>query len=402
MGVNLGGCVSAYVNAGGMGTRDERHEGNALAQVTPIYVGPPQRRLADKWQVFGYMRLMEYGPKSSAASAHFNPVVPGCIVKRLAVKTKETDSDVEGVGTCLRWRYDGNMLCTGYASGAIVIWDAKGRRLFGIRAGTAPVTAVAFSGNKRFWYDAEGAQTGCKLAIGDANGNINVFRLDNEIHYVVAYRQGAVVTEIDWRDHEVFTAATIDARIRIYDTAANISATIRDVVQSNPQFMEWGTTGRCLAITDNTALLKLYKPESQGMQGNVISLKAHTKNIVAASWQFGHNAKSVNKLCTIAMDKQLLIWDVANESVVTSVMLDQVPTTVAVNSADTFVAVGTYGNLIKVFNLPSLTLSCSFCDRDLPTSITWAACDEHIAYNVYNQQTTPVLPLATSASLTAD
>ncbi|CDR97058.1 hypothetical protein BBBOND_0309730 [Babesia bigemina] len=419
-------CIFSHINADMANDRGESQDGSALAQIPPIYVGPPQRRLADRWQVSGYMCLMDYGPLGAAASAQFNPAVPGYIAKRVegappalydiskvgkiktceivptVAKLTETDGGPAGVGTCLRWRYDGHALCTGYETGAVVIWDKKGRRMCGGRLGRAPITAVAFSGNRRFWNDTDDVNTVCKLAAGDAAGNIQVFKIENGIHHVTVYNQGAVVTEIDWRDHDVFAAASADATVRIYNTATNASAILQDAVQSNPQFMEWGPTGKCLAMLDSTETLKIYKPDGHGLQGGVTSLRAHTKSIIAASWQYGHHAKSANKICTVAMDKQLLVWDVATETVVSSILIDQVPTTITVNTSDTFVAVGTYGNLIKVFNLPSLTLSCSFCDQNLPTSITWAADDEHIAYNVYNQQRTPVLPVTTSASFVAD
>ncbi|GBE59121.1 WD G-beta repeat containing protein [Babesia ovata] len=422
-----GASSAAPKNRSGIADADGNpHVGNSLAQLPPIYVGPPQRRLADRWQVAGYMCLLDYGPKGTAASAHFNPALPGYIAKRVegappalyrvskvsrirtcqivppAVKLTEAAGGPEGVGTCLRWRYDGHVLCAGYESGAVVIWDTKGRRLCGGRLGSAPITAAAFSGNKRFWNETDDANTVCKLAAGDAAGNIHVFKVEDGIHHVTVYNQGAVVTEIDWRDHEVFTAASADATVRIYNTATNASAIVQGAVQSNPQFMEWGPTGKCLAMIDSTEVLKIYKPDGHGAQGYITSLKAHTKSIIAASWQYGHHSKSVNKLCTIAMDRQLLVWDVAAETVVSSILIDQVPTTITVNASDTFVAVGTYGNMIKVFNLPSLTLSCSFCDQSLPTSITWAADDAHIAYNVYNQQRTPVVPVTTSASFVAD
>ncbi|GFE53130.1 WD G-beta repeat containing protein, putative [Babesia ovis] len=412
--------------AGGVDGTYENLDGNALAEVLPIYVGPPQRRLADRWQVFGYIRLLEYGPKGSAAMTYFNPAFPGCIVKsvedaapalyqiskRNIAKTceilppiatlRETDADVESIGTCLRWRHDGQMLCIGYASGAAVMWNNMGQRVFSVKAGNSVITAVAFSGSKRFWNESGGVDNEYKVAVGDVDGNITVYKLHSDVKHLASYKQGSVVTEIDWRDNDVFTAASADAKVVIYDSSNNTNVTIQDSIESNPLFMEWGAMGKCLAMLDNTNLLKLYKPDNQSIQGTVTSLAAHTKNIVAASWQFGHNPKSANRLCTVGMDKQLLVWDVATECVVTSIVLDQIPTTVSVNATDAFVAVGTYGNLIKIFNLPTLTLSCSFCDQDLPTSITWSSDGEHIAYNVYNQQRTSILPIVTSNSLSAD
>ncbi|ORM41895.1 F-box-like/WD repeat-containing protein TBL1XR1 [Babesia sp. Xinjiang] len=412
--------------AGVMDTNSENPESNSLVEASAIYLGPPQRRLADKWQVFGYMRLLEYGPKGAAAVAYFNPAFPAYIVKRLEdappamyqiskknrVKTcemvppiamlRETDGDVEVAGTCLRWRHDGRMLCTGYASGSVAVWNTCGQRLFGIKASNTLISAIAFSGNRRFWNECGSTVIECKLAVGDADGRILVFRVYNGLSHLASYNQGSVVTEIDWKDNDIFAAASADAKVVIYDTATNASTVIQDAVESNPLFMEWGPVGRCLAMLDNTNMLKLYKPNHNGVQGTVTSLGAHTKNIVAASWQFGHNPKSANRICTVAMDKQLLVWDVVTDCVVTSILLDQVPTTVAVNAMDTFVAVGTYGNLVKIFNLPTLTLSCSFCDQGLPTSVTWASDGDHIAYNVYNQQRTSVLPITTSTSVAAD
>ncbi|KAK1933402.1 putative LisH domain/WD40 REPEAT PROTEIN [Babesia divergens] len=405
-----------------MDTEDSALDGNSLTQVYPIYVGPPQRRLADKWQLMRYMQLLDYATSNAAADAYFNPMMPECIVKRVEyappalytivatkkmkaceivppdVKLIESDTSPSSVGTAIKWRRDGHMLCVGYASGSIAIWDNKGQRLFTAKISNTTITAIAFSGNRKFWYDSEDDHTPCKLAVGDAEGSITIFKVEQDIVQIASYSQGMLITEIDWRDHDVFTVATADARIVMYDTEACQSATIKDVVQSNPQFMEWGPNGNCLAIVDNTNILKLYKPGGKPLQGNVVTLKAHTKNIVTACWQFGHTTKASNKLCTIAMDKQLFIWDVVTECVVMSTTLDQVPTTIAVNSTDTALAIGTYGNRIKIYNLPSLTLSCSLCDHELPTNITWAADDRYIAYNVYNKQRTLVVPIGSSSA----
>eukprot|EP00371_Babesia_bovis_P002984 XP_001611631.1 WD domain, G-beta repeat containing protein [Babesia bovis T2Bo] len=415
-------------HSGGIDLGGEKIGGNVLAESLPIYVGPPQRRLADKWQVFGYIRTLEYGPKESAALADFNPVFPEYIVKRVRVEDavpalyqldkrnpsksceiippiailRHTDADVECIGTCHKWRHDGEVLCVGYASGYIAVWSKMGGLLYSEKVSNAVITAIAFSGNKAYWNHPEKGKMHCNIAVGDASGNVTIYRMEDGLHQLGVHEQKSVITDIDWQDSVVFAAASADAKVVIYDTIKASTVTILDHFESNPVFMEWCASGKCLAILDNTSLLKLYKPYGQNAQGTVTSLSAHTKNIVAASWQFGHNPKSANKICTVGMDKQLLVWDVVAECVVTSIILDKVPTTIAVNSTDTFVAVGTYGNLVKILNLPTLSLSCSFCDQDLPTSITWSSDGEYIAYNVYNKQRTSIIPILTSPTLSTE
>ncbi|KAK1444716.1 F-box-like/WD repeat-containing EBI like protein [Babesia gibsoni] len=400
--------------------------GNALTQMHPIYVGPPQRRLADKWQLMRYTKLLDYSSINAPAEAFFNPVIPQCIVKRVenappamytvgsSKKAKacdivppdvtliESEDSPTTQGTAIKWRLDGQLLCVGYASGTIVLWDSRGKRLLNRVISRSTITAVAFSGDRRFWNDPGSMDVECKVAVGDAEGNIAIFKIEEELTHVATYNQRSVVSEISWRDHTFLAVATADTSILLYDTDANEIGAIKAVAQSNPQFMEWGPSGKCLAIVDNTNVLKLYKPSNHPMQGNAVTLKAHTKPIVSACWQYGHTVKATNKLCTIGMDKQLFVWDVVTETVVASTILDQIPTTISVNSTDTALAIGTYGNRIKIYNLPSLTLSCSLCDQELPTSITWAANDKHIAYNVYGRQRTLVFPIGTSSAFVPD
>lgn len=405
---------------------EENNDGNALPELHPIYVGPPQRRLAEKWQLMHYMKLLDYASKDYLADAYFNPTFPNFIAKRVEnappalynianskksstceivppdVTLTASDDNPNTPGTVIKWRPDGKLLCTGYTYGTVSIWSHQGQRLFRTSIGNSAVTSVAFSGSYKFWRDSQVTDPPCKLAVGDAQGNFTLFSLGQTVVLIASHNQGAVVSEISWRDHNLVAIATTDARIRIHDTVSNQTAFINDMLESNPQFMEWATNGKCLAVVDRTNVLKLYKPGSDPTQGDVVTLKAHTKPIVAACWQFGSTTKTTNKLCTIALDKHLFVWDVVTETVVASMLLDQVPTTISINSEDTAIAVGTYGNCIKIYSLPSLTLTCSVCDQELPTSITWEADANHIAYNVYSRQRTLVVPVGTSPALVSE
>lgn len=231
---------------------------------------------------------------------------------------------------------------------------------------------------------------------------MTLYKFDSTYSFVNQYKHPTVVIDIDWKDHHIISSASSDGVLTLFDTRSNDSIILSNINATNFPFMEWDPEGLFLGILDQTNAVKIYKPSTDPLKGNVIQLRGHSNNIINAVWHSGTNDKCIKRLYTIGLDKQLFIWDVIGENAITSVLLDQVPTAIGINSTDTFLAIATYGNVIKVYALPNLSLSCSFYDQNVATHISWSPDSQYISYNVYNLQRSVIIPINTLSCYQSD
>ncbi|AFZ79339.1 hypothetical protein BEWA_021870 [Theileria equi strain WA] len=409
-------------------TREEALEdakSNATQFNHPIFVGPPQRRLADKWQLFGYFKLLEYSAPNLAAVASFNPVIPGYILKSVengppslykfipnnktsicemvvpTAKLKSNETEM-GIGTCVQWRPDGRLICTGHSNGYINLWTIDGVITHSKSIFDSAITAVGFSGGKLFWQNDELPNT-FSVAFGSAHGDVRIYTVDSDTFVLVdQYNHPNCVTEIEWKNDSILASVSTGGTLIVFDTKTKTNLTLPISIVNNAPFMSWDVFGKYLAIVDDTSVLKVYKSQGDGIQGEISHLRGHTAHIIDASWYRNFIEKTACRICTIGMDKQLIIWDVATESSIMSLTLDQMPTTVSINPTDAFLAIGSYGNSVKVYTLPNLTLACSFYDQTVVTNVSWSPDLQHVMYNVYNLQRSIIIPVNTLTPYQSD
>uniref|UniRef100_A0A3B0MND4 LisH, putative n=1 Tax=Theileria annulata TaxID=5874 RepID=A0A3B0MND4_THEAN len=386
----------------------------------PVYVGPPQRRLSDKWQLYGYHKLFEYLDPNLSTVCHFNPLYAGYILKKTEngpsslyklnesgkssiceillphAKLASSESD-PGVTTSSRWRHDGLVVFSGHSDGNLNLWSLEGHLLSSVKVMDSPVTSVGFSGTKAYWSEVQPeSESPYYVSAGCKTGDVFVYRVENNNCVLVNhFKQSTCVTDLEWQNNNLLSSMTADGTLTNYNVETGESS--QQFVQSKNgvPFMEWDYYGRFLAIVDDSDALKVYKPRENHVNGDLSELKGHNGQLIYASWYSGTVEKSSSRICTIAMDKQMIVWDVTSGSSLMSLALDQVPTTVSVCPNDTLVAISSYGNSVKMYALPNLTLSCSFYDKTVPTSISWSSDRQHLVYNVFNLQRSLVVPLNT-------
>eukprot|EP00375_Theileria_parva_P002336 XP_765014.1 hypothetical protein [Theileria parva strain Muguga] len=412
----------------GFGREDVLETNSSLFQLNhPVYVGPPQRRLSDKWQLYGYHKLFEYMNPNLSTVCHFNPVYAGYILKRTEngpsslyklnesgkasiceillphAKLYSSESGA-GVTTSSRWRQDGLVVCSGHSDGNLNLWSLDGHLLSSVKVMESPITAVGFCGTKSYWTDSEPeSETPYYLAAGCKSGDVFVYKVDNNNYVLVNhFKQSSCVTELEWQNHNIVSSMTADGTLTSYNVETSESSQQLVQAKNGVPFMEWDYYGRYLAIVDESDSLKVYRPIENHVHGELSELKGHNGQLIYASWYSGNVEKASSRICTIAVDKQMIVWDVASGSSLMSLALDQVPTTVSVCPNDSLVAIGSYGNSVKMYALPNLTLSCSFYDKTVPTSISWSSDRQHLIYNVFNLQRSLVVPLNTLSSFQSD
>ncbi|BAM40177.1 transducin beta-like protein 1 [Theileria orientalis strain Shintoku] len=408
-------------------TPDDILESNSsLFQLNhPVYVGPPQRRLSDKWQLYGYHKLFEYKCSNLSTTCHFNPAYPGYVLKivvdapsslyKLNDNGKASICEIllphaklssnkydPGVTTSSKWRPDGVAVCTGHSDGNVNLWSMEGHYMTSVRV-EAAVTAVAFSGSRAYWNEVDAADVPYYVAVGCATGQVLVYKVDkNKFKLFKQYSHTTCVTDVEWKSPTVVSSTSMGGNLVLYDVTSDSSKELMLSSVNNVPFMEWDYYGRYLAMVDDTEIFKVYKPKENEVDGELVLLSGHKAKLIGASWYSGIFEKSSCRICTIAMDKQMIVWDVAAECLVMSLALDQMPTTVSVSPNDSLVAIGSYGNSIKMYALPNLTLVCSFYDQTVPTNVSWSADRQHLLYNVFNLQRTLIVPLNTLSSIQSD
>ncbi|KAK2196701.1 bifunctional F-box-like-WD repeat-containing protein Ebi-like/WD40-YVTN repeat-like-containing domain superfamily/WD40 repeat/WD40-repeat-containing domain superfamily/Anaphase-promoting complex subunit 4 [Babesia duncani] len=358
-GASSGRNASSGVNRTGSGPGGidliDGGTGNSINLFQPIYVGPPQRRLTDKWQLFGYYKLYEYKDCNANATSYFNPVYESNICKRIEngpatvfkmpepnnvtaacevvtpVLTIRSTEDVVGITTCLQWRVDGQILCTGHMDGNVNIWSLDGLRLYSYKMCKDPITSVAFSGNKLSWEHGTSEMSPFILAVGSSKGDVILYQFDGRYSFVTQYNHCSVVTDIDWKDHSVVASASSDGAVMLYDTQSGQDIVLTDIATGNVTFMEWDPEGKFLAIVDNSNVLKVYKCGENAFDGKIVQFKAHVGNIVGGQWQYSPDEKITHRFYTIGLDKNLCVWDVVSETAFNCLPLDQVPIAIAAN-----------------------------------------------------------------------
>lgn len=155
--------------------------------------------------------------------------------------------------------------------------------------------------------------------------------------------------------------------------------------------LRWNADGTFLAIVDSSPVVKLWRLDVP--QAPLIELAAHAEPVIKAEWRDGGRDDDQHFLVTVAMDRQLLLWDLekSKDEPAKNIVYNYPPTSLRISGDGSRLAVGTYDSMVHIYALPSLTEVASLIDPHMVIPhITWRSTHDSIAYNVFNMNRTIV------------
>ncbi|PFH33912.1 transducin beta-like protein TBL1 [Besnoitia besnoiti] len=207
-------------------------------------------------------------------------------------------------------------------------------------------------------------------------------------------KKGEEETELEVGALPAFPARSAEEEEEKSKNGAGVNATAELAESSEAEVasLRWNASGTLLAIVDSSPVVKLWQLDDP--QAPLIELSAHTEPVIKAEWRDGGPNDTQEFLVTVAMDRQLLLWDLAfsKEAPTKSVAYNYPPTSLRISGDGSRLAVGTYDSVVHVYSLPSLTEVASIIDPHMVIPhITWRSTHDSIAYNVFNMGRTIVV-----------